>query len=199
MNPLHEEDILKGELEPTNEGYALAKIFTTRLCKYINLEDPFYEYKTIIPCNLYGRYDRFEPGRSHAIAAIIHKIHQAKITNAKTVEVWGDGLVRREFMYAGDLANIIMKGIRNFNKLPYLMNAGLGQDYTINEYYSVVAKYFKWKGKFIHNLSKPVGMKQKLVSTKLQEQFGWTPPTSLHQGIKKTCEYYVSQYPLIKK
>lgn len=91
-NPLQEKLILQGELEPTNEGYALAKIFATRLCEYIKIENPTWNYKTIIPSNLYGKYDKFSPEHSHLVPAIIKKIDDAKRYNEKTVEIWGDGL-----------------------------------------------------------------------------------------------------------
>ena len=101
-NPLTEDLILQGDLEPTNEGYALAKIFTMRLCEYLQKEDDSLQYKTFIPCNLYGRFDKFDPKHSHLIPAIIHKVHLAKIAGEDTVEIWGNGTARREFMYAGD-------------------------------------------------------------------------------------------------
>ena len=191
MNPLAEDMILKGELEPTNEGYALAKIFTLRLCEYLRTEDSSLRYKTFIPCNLYGRFDKFDPKHSHLIPAIIHKVHLAKIGGEKTVEIWGDGTARREFMYSGDLADAIMRAIDNFNLLPDVMNIGLGFDYSINEYYQAVAKIVGWEGQFIHDLSKPVGMKQKLVSIDRQRDWGWASKTSLEAGISKAYDYYL--------
>jgi len=191
VNPLTEDLILKGELEPTNEGYALAKIFAMRLCEYIHKEDNSFNYKTFIPCNLYGRFDKFDPKHSHLIPAIIHKVHLAKLNNEKTVEIWGDGTARREFMYAGDLADAILRTISDFESTPDLMNVGLGHDYTINEYYETVAKVVGWTGEFTHDLSKPVGMKQKLVSIARQQKWGWAAPTSLEEGVSKAYEYYL--------
>jgi GDP-L-fucose synthase len=190
QNPLSENLILTGELEPTNEGYALAKIFSTKLCEYINKEQSNFNYKTIIPCNLYGPNDKFDPKRSHAIASIIHKIYNAKKNNDKEIEIWGDGLTRREFMYVDDLADCVVEGIKRFSDLPYLMNSGMGKDYNIKEYYKVVAKSLDWKGNFIHDYSKPVGMKQKVICTKILRNFGWSHKTSLDQGIKLTVDYY---------
>lgn len=190
-NPLTEDLILKGELETTNEGYALAKIFAMRLCEYIQKEDSSLQYKTLIPCNLFGRFDKFDPVYSHLIPAIIHKVHLAKVNNEITVEIWGDGNARREFMYAGDLADAILKAISSFEATPSLMNIGLGIDYSINEYYEAAAEVIGWKGNFVHDLSKPVGMKQKLVSTKLQEDWGWQSMTCLKDGIQKTYDFYL--------
>jgi len=190
-NPLNEELILKGELEPTNEGYAIAKIFSTRLCEYIRREDPTYQYKTLIPCNLYGLYDKFDPNKSHLVPAIIHKIHQAKISNKPSVEIWGDGNARREFMYSADLADAVFNAANNMEILPNKINIGVGNDYTINEYYKTIAEVLGWNGVFTHDLSKPVGMMRKLSDTSLQSNWGWKPKTSLKNGLTKTYQYYL--------
>ena len=190
-NPLNEEQILKGELEPTNEGYALAKIFSTRLCEYIRREDPTYQYKTLIPCNLYGLYDKFDPNKSHLVPAIIHKIHQAKMSNKPSVEIWGDGNARREFMYSADLADAVFNAANNMEILPNKINIGVGNDYTINEYYKTIAEVLGWNGVFTHDLSKPVGMMRKLSDTSLQSNWGWKPKTSLKNGLTKTYQYYL--------
>ena len=190
-NPLNEELILKGELEPTNEGYAIAKIFSTRLCEYIRREDPIYQYKTLIPCNLYGLYDKFDPNKSHLVPAIIHKIHQAKISNKPSVEIWGDGNARREFMYSADLADAVFNAANNMEILPNKINIGVGNDYTINEYYKTIAEVLGWNGVFTHDLSKPVGMMRKLCDTSLQSNWGWKPKTSLKNGLTKTYQYYL--------
>ena len=190
-NPLNEELILKGELEPTNEGYALAKIFSTRLCEYIRREDSTYQYKTLIPCNLYGLYDKFDPNKSHLVPAIIHKIHQAKMSNKPSVEIWGDGNARREFMYSADLADAVFNAANNMEILPNKINIGVGNDYTINEYYKTIAEVLGWNGVFTHDLSKPVGMMRKLSDTSLQSNWGWKPKTSLKNGLTKTYQYYL--------
>lgn len=197
-NPMSEALILQGELEATNEGYALAKIFATRLCEYINRENSqqgtaSVHYKTLIPCNLYGRHDKFEPQHSHLIPAIIHKMHQAKIQSSAEVEIWGDGTARREFMYAGDLATAVLRAIDGFDQLPSLINIGLGHDYSINEYYLAAAEVIGWQGRFMYDTTKPVGMKQKLVDITKQRAWGWMPATALREGMEKAYQYYLQE------
>jgi GDP-L-fucose synthase len=192
--PLSEEMVLKGELEPTNEGYALAKVVTARLCEYIMREDASYQYKTLIPCNIYGRHDKFDPAHSHLVPAIIHKVHQAKLSGQASVEIWGDGTARREFMYGGDLADAIVRAIKKFDTLPACMNVGLGHDHTINEYYEAVASVMGYKGSFTHDLSKPVGMARKLVSIEKQKAWGWSARLDLLEGIEKTYSYYLKEH-----
>ena len=192
--PLQEEMVLKGELEPTNEGYALAKVITARLCEYITREDASFQYKTLIPCNLFGRHDKFDPAQSHLIPAIIHKVHQAKQFGQSTVEIWGDGTARREFMYAGDLADALLRSIREFGSLPAMMNIGLGYDYSINDYYQVAARVMGFTGRFVHDLCKPVGMARKLVSVERQQAWGWNARNSLEAGIEQSYEFYLKEY-----
>lgn len=190
MNPLNESLVLKGELEPTNEGYALAKITSTRLCEYIYREDNQYLYKTVIPCNLYGKYDKFNPKHSHMLPAVIKKIHEAKESGQYSLDIWGDGEARREFMYVEDLANFIYYAVENFEKMPQNINVGLGHDYTIREYYKVIADVIGYEGIFVHDLSKPVGMRQKLIDNAKLQIFGWKHKTSLEEGIRKIYKYY---------
>lgn len=192
-NPLTEDLILRGQLEPTNEGYALAKIVTMRLCEYIHREDAGFEYKTLIPCNLYGRHDKFSPQYSHLIPAIIHKVHQAMKNKDASVEIWGDGTARREFMYAGDFADVVVRTLEKFDTLPFTMNVGLGRDHTINEYYEAVVSVLGYRGNFKHDPGKPVGMARKLVSIERQTAWGWSAPTSLREGIAKTYEFYLKE------
>lgn len=192
-NPLKENSVLTGELEPTNEGYALAKIATARLCQYMRIENDALQYKTLVPCNLYGLYDKFDARHSHMIPAVIHKLHMAKEKGLKCVDIWGDGTARREFMFAGDAAGCIWKAVQEIDLCPDLMNVGLGYDFSINEYYQSVADVVGYQGSFKHDLSKPVGMKQKLVDTTRATDWGWVASTSLRTGLQNTYKFYLSE------
>lgn len=194
LKPLHESDLLQGPLEPTNEGYALAKIMVAKLCEYITNNSDYFEYKTVIPCNLYGAYDNFSYETSHMIPAVIRKIHDAKIHNSKTVEIWGDGNARREFMSARDLSNFIYYALENFINMPQNINVGLGFDYSINEYYEIIGKKLGFEGEFIHNLDKPIGMKRKLLNIESLELFGWKHGIGLEDGIEESYKFFLEHY-----
>ncbi len=191
--PLKENFVLTGPLEPTNEGYAIAKIFVQKLCNYINKENIGLKYKTIIPCNLYGKYDDFSLNSGHLLPNIINKIHNAKLKNENVVMIWGDGSVRREFMYVNDLIDCLYYSIENFLKMPEVMNVGIGKDYSILDYYKIVSKSFGWEGSFDFDISKPVGQKQKLVSIERVKKFGWKSKFSLKLGIDETIKYYLKK------
>ncbi len=191
LQPLTEDMILSGKLEPTNEGYALAKIACQRLCDYVS-RDRSYHYKTIIPCNIYGRHDSFSPEKSHLIPAIIYKLHNAIKSGTQTVEIWGDGRARREFMYADDLADCIYECIERFEEMPSLMNIGCGIDYTIDEYYHRVANVVGYEGGFTHDLGKPTGMARKIVCVNRLEKWGWSAKVPLETGIIYTYEFFRS-------
>jgi GDP-L-fucose synthase len=189
---LTEDLILTGPLEPTNEGYAIAKIMASKLCDFAESEFGL-NYKTLIPCNLYGMYDNFHPVRSHMIPAVIRKVHEASKTN-NSVEIWGTGEARREFMFVEDLIDFIVWSLENYNQIPSLINVGLGHDYSIKEYYQSVAEVIGFAGGFTHDLSKPEGMKRKLCSIQKQSQLGWKPKHSLKDGLEKTYQYYLKNH-----
>ncbi len=188
---LDENLILTGALEPTNEGYAIAKIAALKLAQFINVEKKSSNFKTLIPCNLYGRWDKFSESNSHLIPAVIKKIHHAIKSNQKNVEIWGSGNARREFMYAGDLADYVFFALKNWSDIPEVVNVGLGADHSINDYYQIVGEVMGYNGEFTHNLNQPEGMKRKLVSTKINDQLGWKAKVHLKDGIQKAYEFFL--------
>ena len=189
---LHESDMLTGELEPTNEGYALAKVMAARLCQYIT-KSKGLTYKTIVPCNIYGRYDHFDAVRSHMVPAVIRKLHEAKIKGDREVSIWGDGESRREFMYVDDLIDFLVWAMSNMEQIPDMVNVGLGVDYSINEYYRMGAEVIGYDGSFTHDLTKPSGMRRKMMDVSKSRELGWKAKTSLRGGMQQTYEYYLNE------
>lgn len=194
-SPLKETDVLTGSLEPTNEGYALAKIAALRLCDYISKQFDELSYKTIIPCNLFGPFDKFDPVKAHLIPAIIRKIDDAVTVSARSVTIWGDGSARREFMFAGDFAGLLWRACEMFDSLPHVMNAGVGHDYSVKDYYEIIASVIGYRGQFDFDLSQPTGMAQKLTSCELASNWGWDAQVKLADGIAKTYRYFKGAEP----
>lgn len=188
--PLVESDLLAGPLEPTNEGYALAKLAAERLCRYAS-ERPGFAYRTVMASNLYGPHDHFEPGRAHMIAAAIAKVHHAKDAGAPDVEVWGDGTVRREFTFVEDVAAWVADIVPRIEGLPPTVNIGCGVDYTVREFYEAVARTIGYDGELTYNLDRPVGMRHKLMDSSLAASYGWKAPTALADGLAQTYEWYL--------
>lgn len=193
-NPLKEDLLFSGSLEPTNEGYALAKIAVAKLSEYISKSGKDLNYKTIIPCNLYGKYDKFDLENSHLIPAAMLKIHKAKERNESKIEMWGDGSAKREFMYIKDFIDFLNYAIVNFDNLPQFINVGTEKDYSIKEYYRLISKIVGFKGNIIKDLDKPTGMIRKKVSTSLQKKFGWKSKINLKTGLKQTYEFFLENY-----
>lgn len=187
--PYVESDLLNGKLEETNEGYALAKLAALKQVSYLRNTGDF-NYSTLIPCNLYGRYDSFHPEKSHLVPAIIAKVAKAKLLGAKEVEIWGSGMARREFLYTGDLAEYIWYAIKNGVNLPSEMNVGLGHDFSILEYYDAVQEIMGTSLEYKFLLDKPEGMKSKLVNIELAKKYNWKAHTSLLEGLKRTINFY---------
>ena len=144
----------------------------------------------MIPCNLFGRHDNFNLATGHLLPNIINKIYFAKKNKDQEVLIWGDGSVRREFMYTSNLIDCLFYSINNFDKLPFVMNVGIGFDYSVLEYYEAVANALSWKGIFKFDLSKPIGQKQKLLSIKRLNKFGWQNKTSLEKAIHETINFF---------
>jgi len=190
---LTEDAILSGPLEPTNEGYALAKIVVMRLCQYVSEQSGgSLAYKTLIPCNLFGPWDTFSPDRSHLVPAAIRKIHDALVAGSSEVEIWGDGEARREFLFAPDFADCLVRAIERFGTLPTVANVGLGFDFTVNEYYQAIARVVGYSGAFRHDLTRLVGMRRKVLDPSRIHTWGWQATTTLEDGIRKTYQHYLS-------
>ena len=188
---LSEDMLLTGELEPTNEGYALAKNLTARLGRYLNRENPGLEYKTLIPCNLYGRWDHYDDlEHSHLMAAIVTKVERALGGGEDEILIWGSGNGRREFLYASDLADAIFWCLDHIENISDFLNCGTGVDHTVTEYYQTVAATAGYKGRFVYDRSKPDGMKRKLMDVSKLALLGWTAKTDLKTGVKHTLEFY---------
>jgi GDP-L-fucose synthase len=192
--PLTEDLILGGPLEPTNEGYALAKIAVMKLCDYMHLQHG-RAYKTVLPCNLYGPWDHFEPASSHLLAAALLKVQLAKQRKAPSVEIWGDGTVRREFLYVGDFAGFLVQALERFETLPQVMNVGVGADHTVREYYAAVAQVVGYSGEFQFARDKPTGMRRKLLDCSVVDRWGWRASTPLAQGVAATQRFLLENVP----
>jgi GDP-L-fucose synthase len=192
-NPLAEHLLGTGQLEPTNEGYGMAKLAVSNLCKYVTKEfrEEGYQFISLIPSNLYGLYDKFDPAVSHLVPAVIHKLHAAKEENAEHVEIWGDGSARREFMFSSDAADAIWFTLGKIDQIPGQINVGLNRDFSVREIYEVAAKVIGYQGRFVYDLTKPIGMRQKFLDSRKIFDLGWKPKISLELGIKKTYQHYL--------
>lgn len=202
QQPMKESYLFTGPLEPTNEGYAIAKNAVQRACQYASLEKGV-SYKTYIPCNLFGRWDHYDPENSHLLPAIIRKVHEAKVkleTQSDTyIEIWGSGNPRREFMDAADLADFIFFSLEKFEEIPDVLNVSTGTDLSINEIYKEVVKVITEekkfgpdnKIKFAHNLTRPDGMMQKLSDVTKQTKLGWKPKITFADSIESAYKFFV--------
>lgn len=187
--PLKEEYLMQAPLEPTNEGYALAKIASLKLCEYANKEFET-RFISLMPANLYGPGDHFNLETSHVLSALVKKICDAKNNNEKSVEIWGTGEQRREFLYIDDLVNGMVWSMRHLNGHIPFINIGTGKDISIKELAYMIKDLTGYEGEFFFNTDKPDGMKQKVLDVSKINSIGWKYKTSLLEGLKKTIEYY---------
>lgn len=186
--PFTEDRLLTGSLEPTNEGYALAKVAVLRFGRYLNEAAGVARTKSLVPCNLFGRHDNFDPATAHLVPAALRKVEEARRLGGE-VEIWGDGSARREFLYAGDAARMIWYAVHHFDALPEVMNLGVGTDFTILDYYEAAARVVGWQGRFRFDLTRPVGMRRKLVSIAEQVRLGFPSPRPLDEGLAETYRF----------
>ena len=201
--PMKEEYLLTGFLEPTNEAYAIAKISGIKMCQFF-----YKQYNTnflsIMPTNLYGQGDNFNLENSHVLPAMIRKFHEAKINDLKEVMLWGTGIARREFLLVDDLADasvFIMKNIDScdiYDQNISHINVGTGTDLTIKELAELIKKIVGFTGEIVYDKTKPDGMPQKLLNVERINKMGWTHKTSLEKGIEQTYNWFCKNYKLIR-
>lgn len=190
--PLLETDLFAGHLEPSVEPYALAKLTVLRLCEYVSRSDTRFRYRTLVPCNLYGPYANFSPASAVLVPAIIARLHHAAASSEPSVEMWGDGTARREFLYAADFAKCLVRAIELFEDLPDVMNVGAGEDHSIEEYYRVIAALVGYRGRFTHDNARPTGSRRKLLDTSRLSQWGWRAETPLHEGLQRSYAWFLA-------
>jgi GDP-L-fucose synthase len=188
--PMSEDSLLTGPLESTNDAYALAKISGVKLCQYIR-EDTGLDFFSLMPTNLYGPGDNFDPQDSHVPAALMRRFHQAKLTANPNVEIWGTGNPMREFMHVDDLAEAIWFTEENAPK-QNLINVGSGSEISIGDFAKLMGSVVGFKGNLSFDSSKPDGTPRKLLdSTKLFEM-GWRPKISLKDGLESTYQWLLA-------
>ena len=189
--PIKEEYLLTGELEPTNEAYALSKIAGIKMVQSYRREYGRHWISTM-PTNLYGIGDNFHPDNSHVLPAMLRRLHEGKVSGAKTVTMWGSGTPRREFLHVDDLATACIFLLETYDgELP--LNVGCGSDVTIKELAETVARVVKFQGSIEWDSSKPDGTPQKLLDTSRINQLGWFPTIALEDGIRDTYAWFLEK------
>jgi len=180
--PMTEDLLLTGPLEPTNEWYAIAKIAAIKLCQAYRKQYDC-DFISVMPTNVYGINDNYHPQNSHAPAALIRRFHEAKLARASTVSVWGSGTPRREFVYADDVADACVFVMKHYSDFGFL-NIGTGEDVTIREFAELIADVVRYDGKIVYDTSRPDGTPQKLLDVSKLKRLGWTPKTPLRLGLE---------------
>ena len=190
--PMKEEYFMDGKVEPTNEGYAIAKITGMELCRMIASQ--FNQvFISCLPTNIYGENDNFDPKSSHVIPALIRKIHEAKVNQQKEVTVWGTGQAKREFMHVDDLAEACLFLMENFSagdEATPFVNVGTGEDVSIKELVKMLVKVIGYEGKIIWDASKPDGMPRKWLDVAKIHALGWQHKITLEEGLHLAYTWY---------
>jgi GDP-L-fucose synthase len=202
--PMSEDALLTGKLEPTNEPYAIAKIAGIKMCESYNRQygqSHGVDYRSVMPTNLYGPGDNYHPENSHVIPALIRRFHEAKVANAPEVVIWGTGTPKREFLYVDDMAAASVF-VMQLDKAAYdthtqpmqsHINVGFGDDISIAQLASAVAKATGYEGKISFDISKPDGAPRKWMSSTLLNQLGWKPQVQLEQGLANAYAQMLTQ------
>jgi GDP-L-fucose synthase len=200
--PMREDALLTGKLEPTNEPYAIAKIAGIKLCESYNRQygqSHDIDYRSVMPTNLYGTGDNYHSENSHVIPALIRRFHEAKINNLHEVVVWGTGTPRREFLYVDDMASASVfvmnldRGVYKANTEPMQshINVGFGSDVTIGDLVRIIARTLSYEGQITFDASKPDGSPRKLMDSSRLNKLGWKPHVALEEGVKKAYASYL--------
>jgi GDP-L-fucose synthase len=189
--PMREEALLTGALEPTNQWYAVAKIAGMKLCQAYRRQHGC-DFICAMPTNLYGLGDNYDPESSHVAAATIRKVHHAKENNLGSIRIWGTGTPRREFLYVDDLADAVVFLMQNYSADLH-MNVGTGEDISIRELAELIASVAGWQGGFEYDASKPDGMPRKVMDVSRLRALGWSARTPLEQGFRRTYESYLAE------
>jgi GDP-L-fucose synthase len=203
--PIREDALLTGTLEPTNEPYAIAKIAGIKLCESYNRQYGV-DYRCVMPTNLYGPGDNYHPENSHVIPALIRRFHEAKLTNAPFVSIWGTGTPRREFLYVDDMAAASVY-VMNLDKPTYdahtqpmqsHINVGYGEDVTIRELAQAVGQAVGYKGEISFDASKPDGAPRKWMDSSRLNALGWKPQVNLQSGLAKAYEDFITHAEVLR-
>ncbi|MBD2093087.1 GDP-L-fucose synthase [Microcoleus sp. FACHB-1515] len=194
--PMREEHLLTGELEPTNEPYAIAKIAGLKLCENYSRQYGV-DFISAMPTNLYGINDNFDIANSHVLPALIRKFHEAKLSNAPAVEIWGTGSALREFLFVDDLADALIFLMQNYRDRDFI-NVGTGDEVSIRELALMIQAVVGYEGDLQFDSSKPDGTPRKLLDTSKINALGWYPKTSLKKGIEVTYEWFQQNYETVR-
>jgi GDP-L-fucose synthase len=188
--PIKEDELLNGYLEPTNEAYAVAKITGIELCKFYRKQYGC-DFISAMPTNLYGINDNFDLVSSHVLPALIRKFHEAKINNLPSVTIWGTGNPKREFLYVEDLAEACLHLMINYSSEGHI-NIGTGEDIPIKELALLIGQIVGFKGEIVNDLNKPDGTPRKLLDIKKIAKTGWYAKTSLNEGIRQVYDWFLT-------
>lgn len=191
--PIAEEELLTGPLEPTNEWYAIAKIAGIKLCQAFRRQYGA-DFISLMPTNLYGPGDNYHPDDSHVLAALIRRVHEAKLEASPTVTVWGTGTPRREFLFVDDLADACVFALEHYTGESHL-NVGSGEEVTIADAGKLIAEIINYEGNLVFDLSRPDGTPRKFLDSSKLNEMGWRPRTSLRDGIKLTYSEFLVDFP----
>lgn len=205
QQPMREDALLTGTLESTNEPYAIAKIAGIKLCESYNRqygESHGVDYRSVMPTNLYGPGDNYHPENSHVIPALIRRFHEAKVSNASSVAIWGTGNPKREFLYVDDMAAACLH-VMDLSKATYEqhtepmlshINVGFGEDISIREVAEAIGETVGYRGKITFDATKPDGTPRKLMDSSRLNALGWKPEVSLQTGLKIAYEDFLTNY-----